>query len=208
MHLISGPNQWCFDVVSTVWPVMYSLCAVALLRKYDAACLSQSHLVGSWAYGRTLGWPELPATNRELGLTIVRCCPWEELLQINQRRNITKQEQEQHLKKKLQNNPAHLTPVIPGGQDSFRQRPRHSLSQEHSPEHQPHPMNLGAVRHMAQVRECWHPGPRWGTWIICHTIRQKTVFYSVWWLCKMYGMPCLHNYQQNYTPIKVLFNFL
>lgn len=59
-----------------------------------------------------------------------------------------------------------LTPVIPGGQDSFLQRLWHSLSQEHTPEHQPQPMNLGAVRHMAQVRKCWQPGPRWGTWII------------------------------------------
>lgn len=59
-----------------------------------------------------------------------------------------------------------LTPVIPGGQDSFLQRLWHSLSQEHTPEHQPQPMNLGAVRHMAQVRKCWQPGPLWGTWII------------------------------------------
>ena len=59
-----------------------------------------------------------------------------------------------------------LTPVIPGGQDSFLQRLGHSLSQEHTPEHQPQPINLGAVRHMAQVRKCWQPGPLWGTWII------------------------------------------
>lgn len=59
-----------------------------------------------------------------------------------------------------------LTPEIPGGQDSFLQPRSHSSSQEHAPEHQPQPMNLGAVRHMAQVRKCWQPGPLWGTWII------------------------------------------
>lgn len=47
-----------------------------------------------------------------------------------------------------------LTPEIPGGQDSFLQRLWHSLSHEHTPEHQPQPMNFGAVRHMAQVRKC------------------------------------------------------
>lgn len=60
-----------------------------------------------------------------------------------------------------------------GGQDSFFHWAGHSSCLEHTAEHQPHPVNLGAARHVEQVRKCLHPGPLGDTLNICYKERGR-----------------------------------
>lgn len=166
---------------------MYTHCVLLLLTgsTVQAVCPSRTWWVLEVMAGLKGDWNSHPHTVNSVwpsgGAVRGKNCvnkaeyivpPWNEMFLLHAQRDVCTLDYR-----------TNLTPVIPGGQDSFLQRLWHSLSHEHTPEHQPQPMNLGAVRHMAHVRKCWQPGPLWGTWIIWNRDKILKVTYSILGVC-------------------------